>query len=190
MITPGAGREAIVDKSCDASLWGLFAFGLYTAADPRIVATFKTLREKLWVPTSVGGMARYENDNYYRVDPELPGNPWFISTLWLADHLIETAREENELAEAISILTWAADHALPSGILAEQVHPYSGQPLSVSPLTWSHATFIASVQHLIRRLARMKICEECGLPMTGRREDWLEKMFAEECDAIHGICSV
>lgn len=190
MVTPGAGGEPVVDTSCDASLWGLFAFGLYTADDPRIVATFKALREKLWVPTPVGGMARYENDSYYRVDPELPGNPWFISTLWLADHLIATAHEEKGLAEAISILSWAADHALPSGILAEQVHPYSGQPLSVSPLTWSHATFIASVQHLVRRLARMKICAECGLPMTGRREDWLEKMFAQECDAIHGICSV
>ena len=30
-------------------------------------------------------------------------------------------------------------------MLAEQVHPYTKQPLSVSPLTWSHATFVATV---------------------------------------------
>jgi glucoamylase len=25
-------------------------------------------------------------------------------------------------------------------VLAEQFHPYTGAPISVSPLTWSHAT--------------------------------------------------
>lgn len=188
MVSPGKNGELVVDESCDASMWGLFAFGLYTADDPRITATFNVLREKLWVATPVGGMARYENDDYYRETPELPGNPWFISTLWLADYLIAMARDERQLAETVEIFNWVAEHALPSGILAEQVHPYTGQPLSVSPLTWSHATFIASIQHLIRRLGSMKVCPECGLPTTGRREDWLEKMFSQECDAIHGIC--
>jgi GH15 family glucan-1,4-alpha-glucosidase len=30
--------------------------------------------------------------------------------------------------------------------MAEQVHPDSGAPLSVSPLTWSHATFISTAR--------------------------------------------
>ncbi len=29
--------------------------------------------------------------------------------------------------------------------MAEQIHPYSGAPLSVSPLTWSHATYVETV---------------------------------------------
>ena len=31
------------------------------------------------------------------------------------------------------------------GILAEQLHCYTGEPLSVAPLTWSHATFVETV---------------------------------------------
>jgi hypothetical protein len=42
--------------------------------------------------------------------------------------------------------------ALPSGVLAEQVHPYTGQPISVSPLTWSHATFVAVVADYLHKL--------------------------------------
>jgi len=35
-------------------------------------------------------------------------------------------------------------HASPAGLLPEQVHPFTGVPLSVSPLTWSHAAFVHS----------------------------------------------
>ena len=192
MVSFNDKEELVVDETCDSSLWGLFAFGLYTASDPRLTATFDVLRERLWVRTEIGGMARYEEDVFYRVSPDLPGNPWFVATLWLADYLVSRAASEEEMAEAITILDWAAEHALPSGVLAEQVDPFTGAPLSVSPLTWSHATFIATVQRLVRRLARLRECPACGLPMTAesRREDWLEKMFGEACDAIHGICRV
>jgi GH15 family glucan-1,4-alpha-glucosidase len=185
----GQGNLA-VDGACDASMWGLFAFGLFAADDPRVMATMDALREKLRVRTEVGGMARYENDTYYRVDARLPGNPWFISTLWLADHLMATAVTEREMSEAAEVLSWAAKYALPSEVLAEQLHPFTGKPLSVSPLAWSHATFIASTQRLIRGLGKLKICPACGLPMMGRREDWIEKMFSRECSEIHGICRV
>ncbi|HTP64504.1 MAG TPA: glycoside hydrolase family 15 protein [Geobacteraceae bacterium] len=192
MISYNGENEPVVDGACDASLWGLFAFGLYDAADPRIAATFAALRERLWINTPIGGMARYEVDEFYRADAGLPGNPWFIATLWLADYLVSRAGDEREMAEAIDILGWVAGHALPSGVLAEQVHPLTGAPLSVSPLTWSHATFVATVQRLVRRRARMLECPTCGLPMTAERSsvDWLEKMFGEACDAIHGICEV
>lgn len=191
-ISYSENGEVRIDHTCDASLWGLFAFGLYSIDDPRITATMKALKEKLWVKTEVGGVARYENDTYYRVAPDVPGNPWFICTLWLADYLVEKAATEEEAAEALDILTWVADHALPSGILAEQVHPITGQPLSVSPLTWSHATFVASVQHLLRRLGKIKVCAGCGLSLLtpGRQEDWIEKMYGKACDSIRGICRI
>jgi GH15 family glucan-1,4-alpha-glucosidase len=192
MVSNNAGGELVIDGACDASLWGLFAFGLYGASDPRLAATFSTLRERLWVRTPVGGMARYDEDAYHRVSREVPGNPWFIATLWLADYLVARAGSEAEMADALDILDWVAGHALPSGVLAEQVHPFTGAPLSVSPLTWSHATFVATVQHMSRRLARLKECPTCGLsPVAGSRgEDWIEKMFGEACDAIHGLCRV
>jgi len=82
------------------------------------------LREKLWIWTSVGGMARYENDPYQRVSEELPGNPWFICTLWLADYYLERAIGE------------------------------------VSPLTWSHATYVTTVHRMLRRLAEKRTLGE------------------------------
>jgi GH15 family glucan-1,4-alpha-glucosidase len=182
-----------IDSACDASLWGLFAFGMYDAKDPRIEATMKTLRSTLWLPTDVGGMARYEGDSYYREDDRLAGNPWFICTMWLADYMTQKAETEKDLQESIAILEWAADHALPSGVLAEQVHPMTGQPLSVSPLTWSHATFVNTGQKIIRKLAAMKKCAACGHSLLDRpagQEDWLNRLYGEACDVIHGICKV
>ena len=186
-------RGAIeVDSTCDASLWGLFAFGLYAVDDPKIVSTFTTLRKELWVKTDVRGMARYQNDDYQRSSPAVTGNPWFICSLWLADYLTEKAREEKDLLQTLEILRWVCDHALPSGVLAEQINPMTGEPLSVSPLTWSHATFISSTQRILRRLEKMKVCPQCGstLMARSRTEDWVEKMFAQACDSIHGSCRV
>ena len=74
-----------------------------------------------------------------------PGNPWFVCTLWLAEWYAATSRTVEDLQAAEELLDWVGEHALPSGVLAEQVHPDSGAPPSVSPLTWSHAEFIAAV---------------------------------------------
>jgi hypothetical protein len=61
-------------------------------------------------------------------------------------------------------MEWVAARALPSGILAEQVNPYTDEPLSVSPLTWSHATFVAMVQHYLDKLESLEKCPTCGNP--------------------------
>jgi GH15 family glucan-1,4-alpha-glucosidase len=84
----------------------------------------------------------------------IPGNPWFICTLWLADWYIARATSPGELGRGLELLEWTARHALPSGVLAEQVHPESGEPLSVSPLSWSHGTFIATVLRYLERESR------------------------------------
>ncbi|MEP7028164.1 MAG: glycoside hydrolase family 15 protein, partial [Candidatus Eisenbacteria bacterium] len=153
------GAPAIdqVDTTIDASLWGLFAFGAYEATDPRIEKTMEAVREGLRVRTDVGGIARYTNDYYHQVTRDLekaPGNPWVICTLWLAQYDIARAATIAELERALPTLDWAARHALPSGILPEQADPFTNDPLSVSPLAWSHATVVAVVrQYLSRRAA-------------------------------------
>jgi GH15 family glucan-1,4-alpha-glucosidase len=159
---------------------------------PKIVSTVEALRERLWLKTAVGGMARYENDPYQQVSPTVIGNPWFVCTLWLADYLTEKAKEEKDLAGPLEIMQWVAGHALPSGVLAEQINGLTGEPLSVSPLTWSHATFVASTQRLLRRLRKMKSCPTCGNSTLAqsRSEDWVGDLFAQACSAIHGICRV
>ena len=54
-----------VDPTLDASLLGLWYFGMFAPDDPRIVATMQAVRDRLWVKTDVGGVARYENDYYH-----------------------------------------------------------------------------------------------------------------------------
>ncbi len=143
-----------VDETIDASLVGLWQFGMYKPDDPKIVSTMQMIREQLWVKTNVGGIARYSNDQYRQVSQDIsnvPGNPWFICTLWLAEWYALTAKKLEELEPAMDILEWVAVHALPSGILAEQLDPYSGQPVSVSPLTWSHAAYLSTLHTYLQR---------------------------------------
>jgi GH15 family glucan-1,4-alpha-glucosidase len=148
-----------VDKVIDASLVGLWQFGMYPPDDPKIANTMLAIRDRLWVQTEVGGIARYENDHYHQVSQDIsnvPGNPWFITTLWLAEWYAATAQTLQDLKPSLELLEWVASHALPSGVLAEQVNPYTNDPLSVSPLTWSHAAYVTSVQFYLQAVIRVK----------------------------------
>ncbi len=143
-----------LDMTVDAAMYGIFAFGALPPHDPKVKATMDAIRERLWIKSDVGGCARYENDYYHQVSQDIanvPGNPWFICTMWLAQYDIAAAKSQDGLREAVRMLEWVADHALPSGVLAEQVHPYTNDPLSVSPLTWSHATFVMCVLEYIEK---------------------------------------
>jgi GH15 family glucan-1,4-alpha-glucosidase len=142
----GKGYE--LDEVIDVSLSALVILEVLHPKDPRMVETMEAIHQQLWLKTPVEGCARYQNDVYHRPDdsPEgIPGNPWFISTLWLAEYYIARAENLKELREAISYFQWCAKNALPSGVLAEQVHPVDSSPLSVSPLTWSHSSFVWAV---------------------------------------------
>ncbi len=186
MLYPDSQGELEVDFTCDSSLWGLFAFGMYDADDPRIRATMEAVQGRLWIKTPVGGMARYEDDPYQRVSPEVPGNPWLICTLWLADYLLEKSGSDEALAEAQEILTWVTNHGLVSGVLSEQIDPVSGEPISVAPLTWSHAAYVTTTHRLLRRLAERRLLPES----PERQEDWVGRLYDKTCDAIHGLCKI
>ena len=135
------------DTTVDASLLGLVIFGGFDPLDERMVRTVRAIEERLWVQAGKGGLARYEEDSYQRAvtRPGVPGNPWVVCTLWLAQYRIAAALNRKDLEQAVPLLKWAADCALPSGVLPEQVHPDSGEFVSVSPLTWSHATLLAAL---------------------------------------------
>jgi GH15 family glucan-1,4-alpha-glucosidase len=141
------------DPTVDTSLFSLFYFDCYPADDPRVTATMAAILEKLTVN---GGIARFENDDYMRTDDRYAGNPWFICTLWLAEYYIALAKTPADLEKPLGILKWVAGAALPSGVLAEQLDPTTGEPVSVSPLTWSHSTFVAAVHSYLRKRAALK----------------------------------
>jgi len=152
----------------DASLCGLFAFGVFPASDEKVVNTIEMLKEKLWCRTGIGGLARYEIDHYQSVavpSPEIPGNPWIISTLWYAQYLIQKAGNGAELRKSIAVLNWVCERALRSGVLAEQVNPFTGAVVSVSPLMWSHAAFIIVVQQYLGKHREVERCPTCGQPL-------------------------
>lgn len=154
------------DITLDASIYAPFYFGVFDPNDERVVSTMEAIREGLWVKTEVGGVARYPGDIYQRVEGAgLPGNPWIICTLWLAQWHIARATNSAQLREALPLLEWVAAHALPSGVLAEQIHPYTSRPLSVSPLTWSHATFVAAVMEYLHKREKTALCPTCGMPL-------------------------
>ena len=157
------GWEA--DATVDASLFALSKFHAFEADDPRVEKTMYAVENSLWVKTPVGGLARYAGDTYYSVSSDrrgVPGNPWFVCTIWLADYYIARGESVEGLKAALPIFEWAASHALPSGVLAEQVDPYSGRPLSVSPLTWSHGTLVLTLIKYLQRLEDLHRCPTCG----------------------------
>ncbi|MEW6446746.1 MAG: glycoside hydrolase family 15 protein [Bacillota bacterium] len=142
------------DPTMDSSLAGVFLFNVFPVHDSRVAETMRQVEEVLSVKTWVGGVARYYGDYYFRQSDDLekiPGNPWFICTLWLAQYHIRAARSTEDLVKGRQLLEWCVEHTLPTGIMPEQLHPLTGQPLSVAPLCWSHAAFVIAVTEYIAR---------------------------------------
>ena len=167
-IQPRADGEFEIDATVDASLFGLFYFKAFEPDDPLVYATMRAVEDRLWAKTGIGGLARYEGDGYMRVTSDAskaPGNPWFICTLWLAEYRIASAVTLEELERSVELLEWTVKHALPSGVLAEQVDPLTGTPLSVSPLTWSHATVVSTIMAYLRKLEALLACNACHRPL-------------------------
>jgi GH15 family glucan-1,4-alpha-glucosidase len=140
LIPNDNGYEA--DATIDASLLSVSWLECFPADVPVVTSTVDAVRGTL---SAGGGLARFESDGYMRTDASTAGNAWFICTLWLADHLIRAAREPADLTEVKSILEWVVDHARPSGVMSEQIDPVTGEQVSVSPLTWSHSTFVSTI---------------------------------------------
>lgn len=151
--------EAVVDKTLDiSSVYGMYKFKVLPHDDPRILHTIKLVEQKLRCQTEVGGICRFEGDQYFRSGDDIPGNPWFICSLWLAQYYIAIAKTADELQPAVDWLKWTVKYALPSGVLSEQLNPYDGTGLSATPLTWSHAEFVNTVMDYLDKMRELGIC--------------------------------
>jgi GH15 family glucan-1,4-alpha-glucosidase len=162
-IVPRTDGTFDLDLRIDASTYAPFYFGVFPPDDERVTNTMQAIYDHLRLRTPVGGVARYEGDaylleggNYGRV----PGNPWFICTLWLAQWHIAKAENLQQLREAEKIFAWVDSRAKPSGVLAEQLDPYTGERRSVAPLTWSQATLVSAVQEYRKKLMLLQRREE------------------------------
>lgn len=127
------------DSILDTSLLGVVVpFGVFSPFDDKMKKTADLIEKNLWNQT-VGGLKRYENDKY------IGGNPWIITTLWLALFRIEQKQYE----KAKKLLYWVLKRRTCLGLLSEQIHKEKGTPAWVIPLNWSHAMFISVVLKLI-----------------------------------------
>jgi len=168
-------REGAVypDETLDSSIVGTWLLGMLPVNSPEVESTMVALRRGLWVGTDVGGLARYSGDYYFRRGDDfeaVPGNPWFVCTMWLAQYHICRADGPAGLEAPAALLDWAAGRAGPTMILSEQLDPYTGGPLSVAPLTWSHAAVVTTVERYRRRCrqpATGMTATESGPPLEG-----------------------
>jgi len=142
------------DATIDASLFGIFYFGCFNVNSEPVAKTMRAVEDRLGVD---GGIARYESDGYMRSSDAGPGNVWFICTLWLAEFYIAKARAAEDLEPAMKLIRWCVDRALPSGVLSEQFDVSNGKQVSVSPLTWSHSTFVSTTMNYQRKAAEIAL---------------------------------
>lgn len=134
------------DSTIDiSSLYGVVMYTDEKLTTDNIVNTLSAIEQNISNLTSLGGVVRYENDWYMRNDENLPPNPWFVCTLWLAQIYIAMDMAD----KALPLMDWSLSHTLSGGIMSEQVHPLSGQPVGVAPLVWSHAELINTALDLV-----------------------------------------
>jgi GH15 family glucan-1,4-alpha-glucosidase len=132
------------DFVLDISLLGLFEpFNAVSKdmMDRTLPRLCHALRQSLW-RSGVGGIGRYEGDHYRN------GQPWILTTLWLA----LAAARCGEMSLASECCAWVLKHTPREGQLPEQVDPVSGEPAWVMPLTWSHAMFVLACCQLPKEL--------------------------------------
>ena len=132
------------DKTLDvSSLYGAHIFDSFTDEEHTHKTAVAIEKELLDISPS-GGSARYEDDNYFKSNPAYKGNPWFVTTLWLAQYYAHTGRTD----KTSHYVEWALDNALPSGMLSEQINPETSKHVGVTPLVWSHAELINTILDL------------------------------------------
>ncbi|OGG52576.1 hypothetical protein A3C20_00580 [Candidatus Kaiserbacteria bacterium RIFCSPHIGHO2_02_FULL_55_25] len=146
----GVTRDTTLDVS---SAFGVFSFGVLPPDDERLKRAFENTVRILSHGIGCGGIARFQGDDYYRIDTVSPGNPWFITTLWYAEYLIARAKTETDFVRIRDIFSWVVRHAQPSGALSEQLNPQTGTQVCAAPLTWSHATYVIAVLKYLDKVA-------------------------------------
>lgn len=127
------------DDTLDISnLYGVFMFSGLHHDNEMIASTLRHVEQKLLNSSPIGGVIRFEHDDYFLAKRDYKGNPWIVCTLWLAQIYVVLERYD----DAQQLIDWARARALPSGALSEQFDPENGNLLGVTPLVWSHAEVI------------------------------------------------
>ena len=136
------------DNTLDiSSLYGPYMYAGLALDDARLTNTAAQVENRILNVTPAGGVLRYENDNYFLTKREYLGNPWIVSSLWLAQYYMGNGN----LSAAQPLLDWSLARETSSGTLGEQFDPADASPLGVSPLVWSHAEMINTLLDLTNK---------------------------------------
>lgn len=137
-----ADGTLLPDETIDmSSIFGVFMFGLFPADSDEVRNAVESAKQVFGFGEHSVGLPRYENDNYRRVSQDVLGNWWYVTSLWLAQYMIDSGDIEN----ARRILDWTRAGAGETGVLAEQINPHTGESVSVAPLTWSQAEYVSTL---------------------------------------------
>lgn len=133
------------DETLDvSSMYGVMLYIGNSIDVSMLKNTVTAIEQKLLDISPSGGSPRYEHDHYFESNTPYMGNPWFVTTLWLAQYYIRN----NQPDKARHYVEWTKQHALRSKVLSEQVNPSDGAPISVTPLIWSHAELLNTILDL------------------------------------------
>lgn len=135
-------RDETIDTS---AVFGAFLFGLFDADSTEVKSSVDKTAEVFHTTDSAPALPRYENDPYRRSDPSVSSNYWHICSLWRAQYDIE----KGDIDHAKNIINWVTRHALPTGMLSEQVNPKDDTNIAPAPLTWSHAEYVSTLLDLM-----------------------------------------
>jgi GH15 family glucan-1,4-alpha-glucosidase len=149
--------ELVVDPVVDASsIFAIVEYDIFPITDSKITRAWEYTKEKLTNKEGIGGIIRFEGDLYCRINNTSHSNPWIITTLWHAQYEIKKAQSRDNLQSPWQTILWATSRALSSGILSEQVNPYTGFAISATPLIWSHAEYVKTVLQYKKKWEELK----------------------------------
>lgn len=131
-------KNDVIDSS---SIFGSFMFGLFPVGSDELTAAVATFVDSFKNDRGIIAYPRYERDTYHRADESSQGNWWFITTLWMAQYYLEIEDTDN----AHRILNWVRENTTSTSMMAEQINPNDSSHISPSPLTWSHAEYVATL---------------------------------------------
>ncbi len=128
------------DKKIDVSILGaVVPFNLFTPKEKKILNTVE--RINMTLRTYTGAYTRFERDQY------MNGNPWVVTTLWMANYYIE-AGEKTKAKECFDLITKTSSK---HGFLGEQINNEKMEPAGAIGFSWSHAMYIIVLKKLIEK---------------------------------------